>query len=88
MSFYMGVAQAWKIQSALMAAGVPGNAPADWVERAGQANMRTVSTRVDRMSLDAKQSGIANPAILIVRYPFSLAKSESVRSEALSLGNA
>ena len=88
MCFYMGVAQAWRIQSALMAAGVPGCAPADWVERAGHPDTRTVSTRVDHMSLDAKESGIANPAVLIVRYPFSLAKSDTLRAATLSLGNA
>lgn len=83
-SFYMGVAQAWQIQSALMAAGVPGSAPADWVERAGQTNMRTVSSQVHRLCLDAKAQGISNPAVLIVRYPFSLAKSKPVENAALS----
>lgn len=77
MGFYMGVAQAWRIQSALMSCGVPGNAPADWVERAGQKSMRTVSTRLDRLSLDAKTHNVQNPAVLLVRYPYSLAASEA-----------
>lgn len=77
MSFYMGVAQAWRIQSALMAAGVPGEATAEWVERAGQPDTRIVTSSVDRMSLDAASHGVSNPAVLIVRYPFSLASAKS-----------
>jgi len=83
MGFYMGVAQAWRIQSALMSCGVPGSAPADWIERAGQPSMRTVSTRLDRLSLDAKTHGVKNPAVLLVRYPYSLAAE--VQSAGLSL---
>ena len=70
---YMGVGQAWRIQAQLLAAGVPGNAPADWVERAGRTDSRSVSTRVDRVSLTAKTEHISNPAMLLVRYPHSLA---------------
>ena len=77
MGFYMGVAQAWRIQSALMSCGVPGAAPADWVERAGQAEMRSITTRLDRLSLDAKTHSIQNPAVLLVRYPYSLAAANS-----------
>ncbi|MEO1321387.1 MAG: uroporphyrinogen-III C-methyltransferase [Pseudomonadota bacterium] len=73
MGFYMGVAQAWRIQSALMSCGVPGEAPADWVERAGQKTVRTVSSRLDRLSLDAETHKVTNPAVLLVRYPYSLA---------------
>ncbi len=73
-AFYMGVAQAWRIQSVLMAAGVPGNAPADWIEKAGQTDMRTIPTRLDRLALDAKANNVTNPAILLVRYPLSLAE--------------
>lgn len=82
MGFYMGVAQAWRIQTALMSCGVPGNAPADWIERAGQDCMRSVSTRLDRLSLDAKTHEIQNPAVLIVRYPFSLAAAQVDREQA------
>ncbi|WP_439620951.1 uroporphyrinogen-III C-methyltransferase [Hyphomonas sp.] len=74
-AFYMAVAQAWRIQSVLMKAGVPGNAPADWIERAGQADVRTIPTRLDRLALDAKTNTVTNPAILLVRYPMSLAKA-------------
>ena len=77
MGFYMGVAQAWRIQSALMSCGVPGAAPADWVERAGQAEMRSITTRLDRLSLDAKTHSNQNPAVLLVRYPYSLAAANS-----------
>ncbi|WP_335595546.1 uroporphyrinogen-III C-methyltransferase [Hyphomonas sp.] len=77
-AFYMGVAQAWRIQSELLRAGVPGRAPADWVERAGQRNMRTVSTRLDRLALDANSNRVSNPAILLVRYPLSLARAGNI----------
>jgi uroporphyrin-III C-methyltransferase/precorrin-2 dehydrogenase/sirohydrochlorin ferrochelatase/uroporphyrin-III C-methyltransferase len=81
MSFYMGVAQAWRIQSALMAAGVPGKATAQWVERAGQPDTKIVNSCVNRISLDASEHRVTNPAVLIVRYPFSLA---ATKSQALS----
>lgn len=71
-AFYMGVAEAWRIQSTLMAAGVPPAAPANWIERAGRTGMRNVETTLGRLALDAKQAGVSNPAILFVRYPFSL----------------
>lgn len=72
-AFYMGVAQAWRIQSNLMAAGLPGDIRADWIEHAGRGSMRTVASRLDRLALDAKEQCVKNPAILLVRYPLSLA---------------
>lgn len=76
-AFYMGVAQAWRIQSTLMAAGVPADAPADWIERAGQPEMRSVKTVLGRLANDTKVNNVQNPAILLVRYPYSLANSVS-----------
>lgn len=76
-AFYMSVAQAWKIQSRLMASGVPGDAPADWIERAGRSDMRRVSTRLERLAADAESEQVTNPAILFVRYPLSLAAKTS-----------
>jgi uroporphyrin-III C-methyltransferase len=73
LAFYMGVAQAWRIQSTLMAAGAPGGAPAEWVENAGRPDVRRVSTRLDRIALDAKEAAVRNPAILFLRWPMSLA---------------
>jgi len=74
-AFYMGVAQAWRIQSKLMAAGVPGDASADWIERAGQSSSRTVSTTVDQIARAVAEQQVSNPAILMVRYPLSLAEA-------------
>lgn len=86
-AFYMGVAQAWRIQSRLMAAGVPENAPADWIERAGQAAGRTVSTTVGQIALAARENGVTNPAILMVRYPNSLARAvEAAQAPRRSIG--
>lgn len=77
-AFYMGVAQAWRIQSSLMTVGVPGTAPATWVERAGQSTSRAINTRVDRISLTAMEQIVENPAVLIVRYPLSLAAHQAM----------
>ena len=83
-AFYMGVAQAWKIQSTLMAAGIPSDAPCDWVENAGQSSMRQVSSTLSRLAHDTKVNNIQNPAILLLRYPYSLAKSASIAKPAAS----
>lgn len=72
-AFYMSVARAWKIQSTLMASGVPGVLPSVWVEKAGCPDMRTIESRLDRLAMDAESHNVANPAILLVRYPNSLA---------------
>lgn len=81
-AFYMGVAEAWRIQSTLMAAGVPAAAPVNWVERAGRADMRNVESTLGRLALDAKQAGISNPAILFVRYPYSLRAAAATQAVA------
>lgn len=81
-AFYMGVAEAWRIQSTLMAAGVPAAAPVNWIERAGRPDMRNVETTLGRLALDAKQAGISNPSILFVRYPYSLDKVVGARPAA------
>ncbi|GAB5459851.1 MAG: hypothetical protein Hens3KO_28810 [Henriciella sp.] len=84
-AFYMGVAQAWRIQSNLMAAGLPGHVPADWIENAGRETMRAIPSQLDRLALDAKQHSVSNPAILLVRYPLSLAQaSRKPATEALA----
>ena len=73
-AFYMGVAQAWRIQSTLMAAGVPSEVSCDWVENAGLSDKtRRVSTTLSRLAHDTKLHCVKNPAILLVRYPYSLA---------------
>ena len=73
LSVYMGVAQAERIQTALLNAGVPESAPADWIERAGQPSSHRVETCVGRLFQDAVAHRITNPSVLIVRYPASLA---------------
>ena len=72
-AFYMSVAQAWRIQTALMAKGVPGHIAADWIENVGKPECRRVSSRLDRLAHDAKAERIQNPAILLIRYPLSAA---------------
>ncbi|MEM6627464.1 MAG: uroporphyrinogen-III C-methyltransferase [Pseudomonadota bacterium] len=76
-AFYMGVGQAWRIQSTLMASGVPGHAPADWIERAGCYDSRTVSTTLERVAHAADAEHVRNPAVLLVRFPKSLAADKA-----------
>jgi len=85
-AFYMGVGSAWKIQSSLMAAGVPENASADWVERAGQTDTRIVRSSLGRLANDSKVHNVKNPAILLVRYPYSLQNQQNVSSSTKTLG--
>ena len=70
-AFYMSVTQAWRIQTALMARGIPGHLQADWVENVGKTECRWTKSRLDRLAHDAKQEGVSNPAILFIRYPLS-----------------
>lgn len=73
LAFYMGVSEAWAIQSSLMAAGLPDWLPADWVENAGRLGVRSIQTSLGQLSLDARRYRVSNPAILFIRYPLSLA---------------
>ena len=82
-AFYMGVAQAWRIQTALMAAGVPGAAPIDWIENAGRDEMRQVSGCLRDASYIAEREQVTNPAILFVRYPHCLASALTMPRQAL-----
>ena len=72
-AFYMSVAQAWRIQTALMAKGVPGQIAADWIENAGKPDCRRVSSQLSRLAHDAQAHNVQNPAILLIRYPLSAA---------------
>ena len=84
-AFYMSVAQAWRIQTALLAKGLPGNLPVDWIERAGQPSVRHTSSQLNRMALDAKEQGVENPAILFIRYPLSMAAEVSSQLDMFSV---
>ncbi len=84
-AFYMGVAQAWKIQSNLMAAGVPAEAPADWIENAGTAQARNVKTVLGRLAHDTKDQNVRNPSVLLIRYPYSLAAAMEQKGVLVSL---
>jgi len=77
-AFYMSVAQSWRIQSALMARGIPGHLNADWIENVGKRDCRWTRSRLDRLAHDAKQAGVRNPAILFVRYPLSAVNSSEI----------
>ena len=72
-AFYMSVAQAWRIQTALMAKGISGHIAADWIENVGKPECRRVSSRLDRLAHDTRAERVKNPAILLIRYPHSAA---------------
>lgn len=74
-AFYMGVAQAWRIQSTLMAHGAPGHLAIEWVENAGRPDCRTIPGTLDTLADTAKRNRVRNPAILFVRYPLSVANA-------------
>ncbi len=74
-AFYMGVAQAWRIQSTLMANGAPGSLAIEWVENAGRTDCRTISGTLSNLADTARRQRVRNPAILFVRYPLSAAAS-------------
>ena len=83
-AFYMSVAQSWRIQTALMAKGVPGSLQCDWIENAGKREVRHISSRLDRLALDAREKGVKNPAILLIRYPLSAAVSNVDQASELA----
>ncbi|MAQ18847.1 MAG: uroporphyrinogen-III C-methyltransferase [Sandaracinus sp.] len=82
-AFYMSVAQAWRIQTALMAKGVPGHLSADWIENVGKHECRWVSSRLSRLAHDARVHRVTNPAILLIRYPLSAAAQNQLSLEGM-----
>ena len=83
-AFYMSVAQSWRIQTALMAKGVPGSLQCDWIENAGKTDVRHVSSRLDRLAMDAREHAVKNPAILLIRYPLSAAIADTGQASELA----
>ncbi len=72
-AFYMGVAQAWRIQSTLMVHGAPMDLAIEWVENAGRPDCRIFPATLASLAHTAKRHRVRNPAILFVRYPLSQA---------------
>lgn len=73
MAFYMAVQRAGEVQADLMAAGAPAACPVDIVERASTPQERHFTTTLGQLSDTIANQGVTNPAILLIRYPKSLA---------------
>lgn len=69
MVFYMAVATAGRIQSALLAAGHAPDLSVAIVEEIGGARERVIETRLRHMAATIAENAIANPAIIMLRNP-------------------
>jgi uroporphyrin-III C-methyltransferase/precorrin-2 dehydrogenase/sirohydrochlorin ferrochelatase len=72
-AFYMAVEKAAQVQGDLMASGTPGASPVEIVGSVSTDAQKHVSTTLDRLAATVAEHGIESPAILMVRYPKSLA---------------
>ncbi|OWU83683.1 siroheme synthase [Oceanicola sp. 22II-s10i] len=92
-AFYMAVEQAGRVQSDLMASGVPGACPVDIVESCSTGKERHLETTLGALAADVKAHDVRSPAIILVRYrksmqvetvpqPFQLVAQNEARSLA------
>ncbi|WP_233192687.1 uroporphyrinogen-III C-methyltransferase [Acidimangrovimonas sediminis] len=72
-AFYMAVEKAARVQNDLLAAGAPADCPVDIVASVATNRETHVATTLDQLSRTVRDRGIASPAVLMVRYPKSLA---------------
>lgn len=75
MAFYMAVERAAQVQADLMEAGAPAACPVEIVTSASTSRERHVATTLGALAETIAAEGIANPAILFIRYPKSLARA-------------
>ena len=76
-AFYMAVEKAALVQADLVAAGAPVACPVDIVASVSTGSQRHVSTTLGALADTVAQNGIESPALLMVRYPKSMAASVS-----------
>ena len=72
-AFYMAVEKAAQVEADLIAAGAPGACPVDIVASVSTDGQTYIGTTLDRLAETVREHGIASPALLMVRYPKSLA---------------
>ncbi|PTV94111.1 uroporphyrin-III C-methyltransferase/precorrin-2 dehydrogenase/sirohydrochlorin ferrochelatase/uroporphyrin-III C-methyltransferase [Rhodobacter aestuarii] len=73
-AFYMSVEKAAKVQADLLAAGAPTTCPVEIIASVSTPRERRVETVLADLAETVRENGIVNPAILMVRYPKSLAR--------------
>lgn len=81
MAFYMAVDKADVIQARLLEGGAPAHCPVDIVSNASTDRERHARTTLDNLSRTIARQGLTSPAILLIRYPKSLA-TETVTGAA------
>ncbi|MGR3802055.1 siroheme synthase CysG [Marinibacterium profundimaris] len=74
-AFYMAVEKAAQVQDDLMAAGAPACCPVDIVASVSTGAQSHVATTLGGLSEKVREAGITSPAILMVRYPKSMARA-------------
>ncbi|SFB74525.1 siroheme synthase CysG [Tropicimonas isoalkanivorans] len=79
-AFYMAVEKAARVQQDLMDAGAPAECQVDIVASVSTERQRVVSTTLDRLAESIQDGAITSPALLMVRYPKSLARSEKAKN--------
>jgi uroporphyrin-III C-methyltransferase/precorrin-2 dehydrogenase/sirohydrochlorin ferrochelatase len=72
-AFYMAVEKVAEVQAGLLGAGAPAACPVDIVSEASTARERHVTATLGDLAACVTREGISSPAILMVRYPKSMA---------------
>ncbi|WP_043743506.1 siroheme synthase CysG [Pseudooceanicola atlanticus] len=80
-AFYMAVEKAAQVQADLIAAGAPAACPVDIVASVCTDRQSHVETTLGHMAETVTTHGIRSPALLMVRYPKSLAVSASLEKQ-------
>ncbi|MEL6977427.1 MAG: siroheme synthase CysG [Pseudomonadota bacterium] len=80
MAIYMGVGAAPEIQAELLGAGLPEGLEVEVVSRAGSPDAQMLRATLGDMARAVAVSGVANPAIILVRRPKPVSLSLSRRA--------
>ncbi|WP_323785365.1 siroheme synthase CysG [Thalassovita sp.] len=70
---YMAMNKVAELQSALLQAGLPGDINVDVVAWVSHAKEQSVRSRLDHLADSISQSGLSNPAVLMIRCPSDMA---------------
>lgn len=81
LAFYMAVDKAADVEAGLIAGGAPATCPVDIIAYVSTGLERHVETTLGALAQTVRAEGIASPAVLMVRYPKSLAVAEADRRQ-------